>query len=154
MIPDICELKLIKCWTGPAEHLAECAAEDEARTDYNDMGVPEVLGLDESMFFHEDRIPLYTPRINAGARSQPNPNHDEEDMSLITTLHKEHLSYQSLLSPSSDCASTSPPRDLRALSYHFLHTMPPSVLYDGHLERLEPIFARCGYFLCVLLPLG
>ena len=55
----------------------------------------------------------------------------------------DHLDAISSPSTSSEPSPTSH-KDLRALSYHLLHAIPPRPLYAGQFEWLEAIFARCN----------
>ncbi|EXJ68814.1 uncharacterized protein A1O5_07745 [Cladophialophora psammophila CBS 110553] len=102
--------------------------------------------------------------MDASAESQSGSNNAEEQ-SHCATPPKEHLSYQAMLPvisdeldvfdgvpslPFSGGPSTSTYRDLQASSSHFLHTMPPSVLYHGQFQRLEPIFERYNNEFCVI----
>lgn len=155
VVPN-CKPKLIVRWPGPQE---------EGTYDYNVEGEPELSNLDESMFFDIDQIPLYLNRMDTGARSQPHARNAEDESHGPASL-EQHSSYESTpddtsddlqflngtLSPSISNRPPSPPyRDLTTLSHHFLHTIPPSVLYDGDFERLEPIFERCRFIPCIRL---
>ena len=90
-----------------------------------------------------------------------------EDESHFATSPEKHLTYQSvptnglgdpdvadgISGPSfSDRPSKSAYRNLQTLSYPVLYTIPPRVLYDGHFQRLEPVFEKCRYILCSCTP--
>ncbi|KIV86490.1 hypothetical protein PV11_02101 [Exophiala sideris] len=142
--------------------LCPSPVEEGTPQDHTETGDADLSILDESLLFDTEEIPLLFNGTDAGTESRPDRINIVEDKSQRTTPSNKHLTYQYMQNESSDDfdgfdgalspagLSTSSYRDLRSLSYHFLHTIPPSVLYNSPFERLEPIFERYNNEFCVI----
>lgn len=149
-----CESALIVRWKG--------AREEGALKEHDNTDEPQLSSPDGSMFFDIDDISSCPNRMDASAELLGGNN--AQYQSYSATSSNNYLNNQSMLNgrpddldvfgnskPSfSDGLSPSSYARQRALSDHFPLTIPPNVVYDGHFERLKPIFERCEYILPLL----